>query len=125
MAKIVGVDNLALAVMAELNAYSEEVADVVKESAKQTAEECKKEIKEKAPKKDGKYKRGWCAEVAYENRSIVRVVVHNKTKPSITHLLEYGHAKRGGGRVEGKAHIKPAEQKAAKRFEEAIKEALT
>ena len=40
------------------------------------------------------------------------------------HLLEYGHAKRNGGRVEGKAHIAPAEQHGIRQLQEEIERAL-
>lgn len=121
----ISVDDLSQAIMKELNAYSQEAADIIKDSARQVAEECRKEIKENSPTRSKKYKRGWRATVVYEDRSIIRVVVHNKTRANLTHLLEYGHAKSDGGRVERKAHIKPAEQKAVNRFMKVVEEALT
>jgi hypothetical protein len=38
--------------------------------------------------------------------------------------LEFGHAKRNGGRVPGKAHIAPAEAKGIEQFEKDIEKAL-
>lgn len=38
----------------------------------------------------------------------VEAVVYNKEKPGLTHLLEKGHANRGGGRTPGHEHVKPA-----------------
>ena len=45
-------------------------------------------------------------------------------KYQLVHLLEKGHAKRGGGRTKAQLHIAPAEQNAVKQLESNIKRAL-
>lgn len=50
--------------------------------------------------------------------------IHNKTDYQLTHLLEKGHAKRNGGRVNPEVHIRPNEERAVKEFESRIKGAI-
>jgi hypothetical protein len=59
-----------------------------------------KELKEKSPKRTGKYAKGWRSTVRKESAVGAEVVVHNKIY-RLTHLLEKGHAKRGGGKSRG------------------------
>lgn len=63
----------------------------------------------------GKYAKGWKSEVV-KTRLGTSVILYNQT-PGLPHLLEHGHAKRKGGRVEGKPHIAPVESKLIKRYE--------
>lgn len=114
-------EDLADVVMSELNAYNQEVSEGLKKEVKQAAKECKKEIQQNSPVLTGSYKKGWQNKVAYENREDIRVIVRNRTDYQLTHLLEYGHAKAGGGRVEGKPHIRPAEQHAERKLLEKVK----
>lgn len=120
MAKV-SIDNLADAVAKELESYSQEVADDVKEEVKQVADEMVQQLKQTSPKDTGKYAKGWKAAVEYESNEDIRVRVYNSTKPQLTHLLENGHAKQNGGRINGKPHIGPAEQEAEKKLTNGIK----
>lgn len=109
-------EELAVEIEAQLLAYSEEVSEQVKQDVMDVAKECVQEIKAKAPTKTGEYKRGWKVKKAYESPDDLRVVIYNSTKPQLAHLLEFGHAKVNGGRVEGIPHIYPAESSAEKKL---------
>ena len=115
------IDDLADAIIGELAAYSQEVTDGLKQEVKAVAKECKKEIQQNSPVLTGSYRKGWQAKTAYESKSDIRVIVRNRTDYQLTHLLEYGHAKRGGGRVDGKPHIRPAEKRAEEKLLKKVK----
>lgn len=119
----IDIGDLAKAVMDGLEEYAGAVADDIKAAAKQTADDCAKELKSTSPRKTGSYAKGWKVKKAYENGVMARYTVYNATDYQLTHLLEKGHAKRGGGRVAAIPHIEPAEQKAIEEFEKAAKEA--
>jgi len=124
MAQRVEIADLADAIARELETYRQDVTDGVKTSVRQAAKETAKEIKANAGADfdgTGEYAKGWTATVKFENSEDIRVSIHNKKKPQLTHLLEHGHAKVNGGRVEGHPHIAPAEQRAEKKLLKRVK----
>lgn len=51
--------------------------------------------------------------------------VHSANRYQIAHLLEHGHAKRGGGRVATRPQIVAAEEKGIRNLEDRINEGLS
>ena len=107
--------------MKELKAYSDEVAEGIKKAVNDVAKETVRTLKTTSPRDTGKYARGWTFKVEFESPEDIRVRISNRTKWQLTHLLENGHAKVNGGRVDGKPHIRPAEQAAADKLVGAVK----
>lgn len=121
MSKSVRVDALSRAIALELEHYRQDVADGMKSSVRQVAAECRDEIRQNSPVRTGKYRRGWQAHTDFESAEDIRITVRNRTSYQLTHLLENGHAKRGGGRVAARPHIRPAEQNAEKKLLQKVK----
>lgn len=73
----------------------------------------------------GDYKKSWIYEKIPAGRLEETYVVRAESPEyRLTHLLEKGHAKAGGGRVPAYPHIKPAETKAIQKLEERVVEVI-
>lgn len=132
------VENMADAIMEGLKEYAGLTQEVLAEKIKASGKEVKKEIEATAPKHEGayngyqaakkhrqpgKYAKSWRVKTKEFSSSNVAATVYS-TQYSLAHLLEKGHAKRGGGRTRAFPHIAPAEEKAAKHLVEEIKKEL-
>ena len=80
-----------------------------KKDVQKAGKTVKPQIESTAPKKTGKYSKSWAVKKTRETSDSIQIVVHSK-RYQLTHLLEFGHAKRGGGRTRAFPHIAPAEQ---------------
>ncbi|MCM1221198.1 MAG: HK97 gp10 family phage protein [Lachnospiraceae bacterium] len=121
----VSVDRMADVIMEGLMEYAELAADVMKDCVKKAGNTVKKETQAGAPEKSGRYKKSWAVKRQRETSGTLEVVVHSRDRYQLTHLLEKGHAKRGGGRVRAIPHIAPAEEKGIRELEEGIKRGLS
>ena len=119
------IDNMAAEIMKGLTEYADLANESMKKAVKKTATEVRKEISSNAPENTGAYEKSWTAKKVSENSHSLQMTVYSKNRYQLAHLLEHGHAKRGGGRVAGKPHIAPAEEKGAEMLENLIKEALS
>jgi hypothetical protein len=119
------IDNLADEIMKGLTEYADLTDESMKKAVRKTATSVKKEISANAPKKTGTYAKSWTAKKTKENSNSLEMTVHSKNRYQLAHLLEHGHAKRGGGRVSGKQHIAPAEENGVQMLENLIEEALS
>ena len=121
----VKIDSLSSEVMKELEKYADVTTEKVKKAVQNAGKKVRDEIKSNAPSDTGKYAKSWTIKNIRESSSSLEIVVHSRNSYQLTHLLEFGHAKRGGGRVTARPHIASAEEKAIKVFEEEIKEAIS
>ena len=119
------IDDLASEVMKGLTEYAELADTEMKKAVRKTATSVKNEISANAPVKSGRYKRSWTTKKTKENSHTLEMTVHSKDRYQIAHLLEHGHAKRGGGRVAAIPHIAPAEASGEQMLTHLIEEALS
>lgn len=124
MSQKVSIEEMDKAIMQEMEKYANMASDELKGAIKGTAKDVKKDIQDNAPKNTGAYKKSWTIKNIHEDSNSVDLVVHSRNRYQIAHLLEYGHAKRGGGRVEAKPHIKAAEERGKDELVKQIKERL-
>lgn len=129
------VNGLAETLANALKEYDQDVADAVKEAVDDTADDAVEAIKGAAPRRTGKYAKGWRKKKAYESSYEKRNVVHNGTSYQLTHLLEHGHRAKNTDRAgkhhitrkgftAARVHIAPAEQEAISKLEERIEKAV-
>jgi hypothetical protein len=121
------VDNLADAILQELENYSESVTEDLKKAvdvvAKEVNEEIKKHITFNEP--TGKYVKAFKVKKTYESKfSKGKTWYVSGGEYRLAHLLEKGHVKIGGGRTRAFPHIIFGEELAKKRMEELAKEAI-
>lgn len=115
-------ENLAEEILDYLEMFTEEIIEELDKAAKAEANKAVKELKKTSPKRKtngGTYAKGWRVKKDKKNGYII----HNKHY-HLTHLLEKGHAKVGGGRVQGEKHIDPVERKVIKKYLKAVEEAI-
>lgn len=117
----VTLDNMAAEIMLAVKEYTEDVTAAIEKEVDAQSKELVKAIRRDSPKKTSEYSKGWTRKKD-SRPGVLRYIVYNKTKPGLAHLLEHGHAKRGGGRVEGRPHIRPNTERAEKQLVARIRE---
>ena len=103
----VDIDDLADAITEEVKKYTDDVSEAIEEEVKETSKKVRKEAKDNSPEQTGEYKKGWRRKRRSRGGEI-SYFVHNKNKPQLVHLLEYGHALQYGGSVSAIPHLRPA-----------------
>ena len=124
MSRSVPIDGMADAIMDELNKYAEVAADDLKDAVKDTAKLVRKDIQATAPVRTGAYAKSWSVKNVHEDAGSIDLVIHSRNRYQIAHLLEHGHAKRGGGRVEARPHLAAAEKRGNEKLVETLERKL-
>ena len=119
----ISIDSLSETVMKELNEYADVACDEMKDAVKSSSKLVKDQIKATAPRETGAYAKSWSTKNTRETAHSLEVTVYSRNRYQLAHLLEHGHAKRGG-RVAVRPHIAPAEQAGIEQLQSLIEKAL-
>lgn len=115
MSKTVKPENLQSVLMDYLNNYKEEIDEDVKEATDEVTRKAKAELVQTSPRSGAarktKYYKGWAIKLNKSKKETYSKVIWNKTNYQLTHLLEFGHTTRNGGRTKAIPHIQPVEEK--------------
>ena len=124
MGRNVQISDLADAIMETLEDYADLAAEDVKQAVREAGETVRDEIRTHAPKDTGDYAKSWAVKKRKETSNSLTLVVHSRNRYQLAHLLEFGHANRGGGRVSAHPQIAAAEAKGMEQLEDEIRKAL-
>lgn len=112
------VDGFAAAIAKVLDDYKKGIIEGTEALAKKMGQKGAKELQSVSQFNTGKYAKGWTSTME-KGVLTSTAIIYNKTA-GLPHLLENGHAKRGGGRVGGRTHIAPVEAELVEEFTKAI-----
>ncbi|MGA4519596.1 HK97 gp10 family phage protein [Solibacillus silvestris] len=115
----ININQLADEINKQLREYADGVGEEMEKVAQKVAKDGVKTLKLRSPKLTGSYAKGWRA------KKVGSVwTVHNATDYQLTHLLEKGHAKVGGGRVAARVHIQPVEEQMIDEYVKGVEGAI-
>lgn len=120
----VKIDELADEINKGLLEYANLTTTDIKKAVRKAGNTVRKDIAANAPKDTGTYAKSWSVKKTKETSNSLEVTVHSRNRYQLAHLLENGHAKRGGGRVAARPHIAKAEQSGIEAFEKEVDKAL-
>lgn len=118
--------DLTAAISELLDNYSRDVQEQVDKAVEKAGKQALKSVKQRSPVKTGAYKKGWRLKKQKSGMGKDKhsITIYNASKPYLTQLLENGHQKTDGGRVEGIPHIRPAYEEAQRQLEELTRQAI-
>lgn len=124
-AQSITIDRVADTILAGLNEYKDMATYELKTAVRRAANTARRDINKSAPVRTGRYSRSWQTRVIRDDSHRISVEVYSPDRYMLTHLLEYGHANRNGGRTRAIPHIGPAEVHALNQLEDDIDRILS
>lgn len=107
-----------------LSDYQNDVVKIVQKEVPAVGREAAKRLRSESPQRTGRYAKGWTSKSEITRLGASSTVYGKTGTYQLAHLLENGHAKRGGGRVAPIVHIHPVEDWAADEIQSRIARGL-
>jgi hypothetical protein len=121
MARTIGGGDVGKAIADALKEYTDAVSEGIRKEVDDAAKDIKTAVMAASPVgATGKYRKGWAIYKA-DSHGVTTRIIHNKSRYMLVHLLEHGHAKRGGGRAAAIPHVAPAAEPRIQKMEANIK----
>lgn len=98
-------------IVKEIEKYTADVKEKIKKAANKRGREAKEKLIATSPrsiKNHKHYADSWRICKTEEDGTLT-LTIHNRSKPGLTHLLEFGHLAKSGKRVEAIPHIEPVQ----------------
>lgn len=109
-----------------LQDYTKNISEAITEAANEVAEDGKNRLRatnDTYKIRTGDYNRSWKVK-KQGGYNYVHNVIYNDKHYRLTHLLEYGHATRNGGRTRAFPHINNVDRYVCEEFEKKVEEAI-
>ena len=112
-------DELSKVLKESLEKWAEVTEEAAQLGVRQTANQLLPDLQNAKPagseryRSWARYNSGWVSSLLVrKGKTFVSYVLHNAKEYQLTHLLEHGHAVRGGGRAAAFPHIAPVAERA-------------
>lgn len=123
----VDIDRVSNTIRTTLNTYSRQIVEGVEKAADETVKEMVKETKQRPTGRfsTGRYARAIASQVGANTiHAKSRIWYVKAPRYRITHLINNGHAIRGGGYYSGDKHVTKATDRAIIAFETRVREVI-
>lgn len=121
---MVNVNNLSNEINKQLGLYAKDVEEEIRKAEKSVSSLATRKLKVAGDFQNNRttrnYRTGWRSKRLNNGG----YVVYNATSYQLTHLLEFGHALKNGGRARAFPHIGRVEAEIQNEFEKRVREAL-
>lgn len=124
MAETCAPEQLPQVIERYMREYGEKAEKAVRKDILSVSKEAQDKLRSTSPRRYGSYAESWSRRIQNGSLGSVTTTLYSRL-PGLPHLLEFGHALRGGGRARAMPHIAPVEGWANTEVERKIRQDLS